>query len=224
MHQRNAAERAVINFEDHLGCRALFFSWVVCWEYCWHHSGRPPIYSYYLCLIVLEIVQWGHNKCFQLDQISGGVLYLCYPLPWWIKVLYFPLLLPLVVISTGPGALLMWYLILGDTLKLDSLWVLSMFRRIHPWLHEAGCVWLGSRGSDGKKLLSLAGMLGNMLWGAMEPLLYCGCISVAPECLLVCFFGLDDEEGIPIIHLLGPDILQWWYPCFYSLQLCACQR
>ena len=72
----------------------------------------------------------------------------------------------------------------------------------------AGCVWLVSRGSDGKKLLSIAGMLGDMLWGAVVPLVYCVCISVAPECLLVCYFGLNDEEGIAIIHLLGPDILQ----------------
>ena len=72
----------------------------------------------------------------------------------------------------------------------------------------AGCVWLGSRGSDGKKLLSLAGMLGDMLWGAVAPLVYCGCISVAPEFSLVCCSELDDEEGIAIINLLGPDSLQ----------------
>ena len=51
------------------------------------------------------------------------------------------------------------------------------------------------------KLLSLAGMLGDMLWGAVAPLVYCGCISVVPECLLVCCSGMDDEEGIAIIHL-----------------------
>ena len=56
---------------------------------------------------------------------------------------------------------------------------------------------MGIRGSDGKKLLSLAGMLGDMLWGAVEPLVYCGCISVAPECSLVCCYRLNDEEGIP---------------------------
>ena len=56
-----------------------------------------------------------------------------------------------------------------------------------------GCVWLGSRGSDGKKLLSLAGMLGDILWGAVAPLVYCGCISVAPECSIVFCSGLDDE-------------------------------
>ena len=65
-----------------------------------------------------------------------------------------------------------------------------------------------SRGSDGKKLISIAGMLGDMLWGAVAPLVYCGCISVAPECSLVCCYGLDDEEGIAIIHFLGPDSLQ----------------
>ena len=65
-----------------------------------------------------------------------------------------------------------------------------------------------SRGSDGKKLLSIAGMLGDMLWGAVVPLVYCGCISVAPEYSLVCCFRLDNEEVIAIIHLLGPDSLQ----------------
>ena len=58
-----------------------------------------------------------------------------------------------------------WSLILVDTLKLTSLRVQSMLRRIHPLLTGAGCVWLGIRGSDGKKLLSLAGMSGDMLWG-----------------------------------------------------------
>ena len=67
---------------------------------------------------------------------------------------------------------------------------------------------MGSRGSDGKNLLSLAGILGDMIWGAVAPLVYCGCISVAPEYSLVCSSGLDDEEGIAIIHFLGPDSLQ----------------
>ena len=67
---------------------------------------------------------------------------------------------------------------------------------------------MGSRGSYGKKLLSLDVMLGDMLWGAVVPLVYCGCISVAPECSLVCCSGLDDEEGIAIINFLGPDSLQ----------------
>ena len=80
--------------------------------------------------------------------------------------------------------------------------------RVYPLLPGSGRVWLGSRGSDGKKLLSLSGMLGDMFWGAVVPLVYCGCIIVAPECLLVCCSGLDDEEGIAIIHLLGPDSLQ----------------
>ena len=69
-------------------------------------------------------------------------------------------------------------------------------------------LWLGSRGSDGKKLLILAEMLGDMLWGAVAPLVYRGCIRVAPECSLVFCSGLDDEEVITIIHLLGPDSLQ----------------
>ena len=47
-----------------------------------------------------------------------------------------------------------------------------------------------------------------MLWGAVAPLVYCGCISVAPEFSLVCCYGLDDEEVIAIIHLVDPDILQ----------------
>ena len=59
-----------------------------------------------------------------------------------------------------------------------------------------------------KKLLSLSGMLDDMLWGAVAPLVYCGCISVAPEFSLVCCSGLEYEEGISIIHLLGPDSLQ----------------
>ena len=51
-------------------------------------------------------------------------------------------------------------------------------------------------------------MLGDILWGAVVPLVYCGCISVASECSLVCCYGLDNEEGIATIHLLGPDSLQ----------------
>ena len=164
----------------HLGFRSLFCSWFVWWEYCWHHSGKPPRYNYYLCLIALEIFQLGQNIFFQSDQIAGGVLHLCSPLTWWIKVLHFPLLLPLVVVSDGLGELLLWSLILVKTLKLASVWVLTILRRIHPWLPGAGCVWLGSRGSDGKKLLSLAGMLGDMIWGAVVSLVYCGCISVTP--------------------------------------------
>ena len=65
-----------------------------------------------------------------------------------------------------------------------------------------------SRGYDGKKLLSLSGMLGNMLWVAVAPLVYCGCIDVATECSIVCCSDIDDAEGIAIIHLLGPDRLQ----------------
>ena len=51
-------------------------------------------------------------------------------------------------------------------------------------------------------------MLGDMLWGAVVPLVYWGCMSVAPEWSLVCCIGLNDEEGIAIIHLLVPDSLQ----------------
>ena len=59
-----------------------------------------------------------------------------------------------------------------------------------------------------KKWLSIAGILGDMLWGSVEPLVYCGFISVTPEYSLVCCSEMDDEEGIAIIHLLGPNILQ----------------
>ena len=83
-----------------------------------------------------------------------------------------------------------------------------MLRRIHPLFPGSGCVCLGRRRSDGKELLSLAGMLGHMLWGAVSPLFYCGCISVAPEYLLVFCYGMDDEEGIAIIHFLDPGSLQ----------------
>ena len=64
------------------------------------------------------------------------------------------------------------------------------------------------RGSDGLKNLNLAGMLGDMLWGAVALLFCCGCINVAPECLLVCCSGIYDEEEIDIINLLDPDSLQ----------------
>ena len=67
---------------------------------------------------------------------------------------------------------------------------------------------MGSREYDGKKLRSLAGMLGDILWVTVEILVYCGCISVAPESLLVCCYGLEDEEEITVIRLLGPDSLQ----------------
>ena len=83
-----------------------------------------------------------------------------------------------------------------------------MLIRIHPLFPGAGCNWLGSRGSDGKTLLSLAAMLGDMLWGAVALLVYCGCISVAPEYSLVCRSGMDDEEGISIINFLDPNSLQ----------------
>ena len=57
-------------------------------------------------------------------------------------------------------------------------------------------------------MLGLSGMLGDMLQGVVEPLFYCGCISVAPEYLFVCCSGVNHEEVIAIIHLLGPDSLQ----------------
>ena len=66
---------------------------------------------------------------------------------------------------------------------------------------------MGSIVSYGRKLLILAGMLVDMLWGAVSPLVYCGCISVASEYYLVCCSGMDYEEGIAIIHLLEPDSL-----------------
>ena len=51
-------------------------------------------------------------------------------------------------------------------------------------------------------------MLVSMLWGDVVLLVYCGRISVAPECSLVCCSRKDDEEVIAKIHLLGPDSLQ----------------
>ena len=88
----------------------------------------------------------------------------------------------------------------------------------------AGCVCLDSRGSDGKKMLSIAGMLVDMLWGDMDPLVYFSCKSVAPEFSLVCCYGMDDEEGIAIVYLLGADSLQLQYPCFYLLLIFSFQR
>ena len=87
--------------------QALFCYLVVWLESCLCHSGRPRGYNCYLCLIALEIVQLGQNIFFQLDKIPGGVLMLCSPLHWWIKVLHLMLLLPLVIVSTGTGALLL---------------------------------------------------------------------------------------------------------------------
>ena len=89
---------------------------------------------------------------FQLDWISGGVLHMCSTFTWWINVLHLQLMLLLVIFSAVPRDFLLWSLILGNTLKLYYLWVLAMFRTIHPWFHVAGCVWLVSRGSDGKKI------------------------------------------------------------------------
>ena len=117
---------------------------LVVWrEYFWNHSSRPPIYNYYLCMISLEIVQLGQNKNFQLDQIAGGVLHLCSPLAWLIKVLYLPLLLPLVVVSAGPSAFLLWSLILGDTFKLAYMWVLAMLRKgfVLDFLEQGAFGW-----------------------------------------------------------------------------------
>ena len=61
-----------------------------------------------------------------------------------------------------------------------------------------------SRESDGRKFRIIAGMLGDMLLGAVVPLVYCDYISVAPLYSLVCFSWLDDEEGISIIHFWIP--------------------
>ena len=83
-----------------------------------------------------------------------------------------------------------------------------MLRRIHPLFPRSGCVWLVIIGYDGKKLLIIAGVLYDMLWGAGAPLVYCGFISVAPEYSLVCCFGMDDEEVISVIYFLDPDSLQ----------------
>ena len=43
------------------------------------------------------------------------------------------------------------------------------------------------------KKLSLAGMLGDILWGVVSPLVSCGCIRVVPACLIVWCSGMDDE-------------------------------
>ena len=57
-------------------------------------------------------------------------------------------------------------------------------------------------------MLIIPGMLGDIFWGAVAPLVYCGCMSLDPECFLVCCYSLDDEEVISIIYLLGTDSLQ----------------
>ena len=67
-------------------------------------------------------------------------------------------------------------------------------------------------------------MLGGMLWGAVAPLVWCGCMCSVPAWSLVCCSRMYDEEGTVIIYFLGPDSLQWFHPCFYLLWLCACQR
>ena len=115
----------------HLGCSSLFCSWVMWLRYYWHHSGRPPRFNYFLCIIALEVVQLG-QKSFQMVQIDGGVLHLRSLLPWWINLSPLKMVMNLVVSSVGPGALWLLSLIMGDTLILVSLWVLLMLRRIHP--------------------------------------------------------------------------------------------
>ena len=72
-----------------------------------------------------------------------------------------------------------------------------MLIRTHPSLPGAGCVCLGSRGSHGKKFPSLAGMLGKMLWGAVAPLVCCGCIIVAPEYSPVFVLGWMMKRELP---------------------------
>ena len=74
-------------------------------EYNWHHSSRQPRFNYYLCLIALEIFQLVQNDFFHLGLIAVGLLHLCSPLTWWIKVLHFQPLLKLVVVSNGTGSL-----------------------------------------------------------------------------------------------------------------------
>ena len=81
-----------------------------------------PLHYYYFIYLYIDMNKINTiNNFVQLDQIAGGVPHLCSPLPWWIKVLHFQLLLPLVIIYAGTGALLLWYLILGDILKLASV-------------------------------------------------------------------------------------------------------
>ena len=70
-----------------------------------------------------------------------------------------------------------------------------------------GGVWFGRVGYDGKTLLSIAGMLGDVLWGDMAPLVLFGYMCSVTACSLVCCSALNDEEGSAIIHLLGTDSL-----------------
>ena len=39
---------------------------------------------------------------------------MCSPLTWWLKVLHLPMLLPLVVVSAGPGAL---FSVISDSVR-----------------------------------------------------------------------------------------------------------
>ena len=85
----------------------LNYKAIPCCSITWHLFVLGTSYNYCLFLIALEIFQLGQNNFFQFDQISGEVLQLCSHLPWWIEMLNFPMLLPLVVVSDGPGALLL---------------------------------------------------------------------------------------------------------------------
>ena len=116
---------------------------------------------------------------------------------------------------------------MGDNFKWVLLWVLVMLRRFHTWFPGAGQVFLGIIGSDDKKYLSLAEMLVNMHWGASGAIgLMCchQCFIVICSRILDCLL-LWSGWWRGKIHntLLGPDSLQWFYPCFYLLWICACQ-
>ena len=96
----------------------------------------------------------------------------------------------------------------------------------------AGYVWFGRRGSDGKTFLSLARMLGDMICGAVTPLVYFGCISVAPEYLLVLLWSRsnvamisDSMRYFEIILSLSPghvekdpSLIAWSMVCLVGQQ------
>ena len=88
-------------------------------------------------------------------------------------------------------------------------------------------------GNLGSVLCILSWILGHLcvvVVGIKWALGFCGSIGIMwlHKCgsRMFTFFGsgMDDEEGIAIITLLGPDSLQWWYPCFYLLWIFACKR
>ena len=67
-------------------------------------------------------------------------------------------------------------------------------------------------------------MLVNMLWVSVAPLVYCGYISVDPEYLIVCCYGLDDSEGISIIHFWVPIAFNNYILVFNYYKFVICQR